>query len=126
MYSDHYKNICTLKNCSFGGPNEEFIISGSDDFRIYIWKIPELFDDDEYPIPPVTNEEIEEPRDTDISHKNKRRKLTKKLPYMFDEFGMYTTPEASCIMVGHRSIPNNIVYHPQLPLFFSSGVEKNY
>lgn len=39
---DHpgYYNSCTMKSCSFAGPHDEYILSGSDDFNLYMWKIP--------------------------------------------------------------------------------------
>ncbi|XP_022237870.1 DDB1- and CUL4-associated factor 5-like isoform X2 [Limulus polyphemus] len=40
---DHpgYYNSCTMKSCSFGGDSDQYILSGSDDFRLYVWKIPD-------------------------------------------------------------------------------------
>ena len=40
---DHpgYYNSCTMKSCCFGGPNDEFVLSGSDDFNLYMWRVPE-------------------------------------------------------------------------------------
>jgi len=40
---DHpgYYNSCTMKSCSFGGFGDEFAMSGSDDFNVYVWRIPE-------------------------------------------------------------------------------------
>ncbi|CAL1534613.1 unnamed protein product [Lymnaea stagnalis] len=35
-----YYNACTLKSCSFAGLHDEYIMSGSDDFCVYLWKIP--------------------------------------------------------------------------------------
>ncbi|BFZ06789.1 hypothetical protein BsWGS_09828 [Bradybaena similaris] len=35
-----YYNACTLKSCSFAGLKDEYVMSGSDDFCIYLWKIP--------------------------------------------------------------------------------------
>ncbi|CAH0395887.1 unnamed protein product [Bemisia tabaci] len=39
---DHagYYNSCTMKSCSFGGDRDQFVLSGSDDFNLYIWKTP--------------------------------------------------------------------------------------
>ena len=39
---DHpgYYNSCTMKSCCFGGPEDEFVISGSDDFNVYMWRVP--------------------------------------------------------------------------------------
>uniref|UniRef100_A0A1B6L8U1 Uncharacterized protein n=1 Tax=Graphocephala atropunctata TaxID=36148 RepID=A0A1B6L8U1_9HEMI len=40
---DHssYYNSCTMKSCSFAGENDQFVLSGSDDFNLYMWKVPE-------------------------------------------------------------------------------------
>ncbi|KAL7301518.1 hypothetical protein TKK_0005952 [Trichogramma kaykai] len=35
-----YYNSCTMKSCCFAGTNDEYILSGSDDFNLYMWKIP--------------------------------------------------------------------------------------
>ena len=37
----NYYNSCTMKSCSFAGQNDEYVTSGSDDFNLYFWKIPE-------------------------------------------------------------------------------------
>lgn len=39
---DHagYYNSCTMKSCYFAGNDDEYILSGSDDFNLYMWKIP--------------------------------------------------------------------------------------
>ena len=41
---DHpgYFNSCTMKSGSFG---ENYVFSGSDNFAVYGWKIPDTFDD---------------------------------------------------------------------------------
>ncbi|XP_015788187.1 DDB1- and CUL4-associated factor 5-like [Tetranychus urticae] len=36
-----YYNSCTMKSCCFAGSKDEYILSGSDDFRLYMWKIPD-------------------------------------------------------------------------------------
>lgn len=40
---DHreYYNSCTMKSCCFAGDRDQYILSGSDDFNLYMWKIPE-------------------------------------------------------------------------------------
>ncbi|XP_076318267.1 DDB1- and CUL4-associated factor 5-like [Tachypleus tridentatus] len=40
---DHpgYYNSCTMKSCSFGGDSDQYVLSGSDDFRLYVWKVPD-------------------------------------------------------------------------------------
>ena len=30
-----------MKSCCFAGDKDQFILSGSDDFNLYMWKIPE-------------------------------------------------------------------------------------
>ncbi|XP_015609773.1 DDB1- and CUL4-associated factor 5 [Cephus cinctus] len=39
---DHpgYYNSCTMKSCYFAGEDDEYVLSGSDDFNLYMWKIP--------------------------------------------------------------------------------------
>lgn len=41
---DHpgYYNSCTMKSCSFAGAHDQYVLSGSDDFNLYMWKIPSL------------------------------------------------------------------------------------
>lgn len=40
---DHpeYYNSCTMKSCCFAGERDQYVLSGSDDFKLYIWKIPD-------------------------------------------------------------------------------------
>ncbi|GFY50484.1 DDB1- and CUL4-associated factor 5 [Trichonephila inaurata madagascariensis] len=40
---DHheYYNSCTMKSCCFAGDKDQYILSGSDDFKLYVWKIPD-------------------------------------------------------------------------------------
>ena len=37
---------------------------------------------------------------------------------------LVVVPKATCILTSHRSIVNNIAYHPNYPILCSSGVEK--
>ncbi|KAL5284063.1 DCAF5 family protein [Megaselia abdita] len=39
FYHTDYYNSCTMKSCCFAGPNDEYILSGSDDFNLYIWSL---------------------------------------------------------------------------------------
>ncbi|XP_068222264.1 DDB1- and CUL4-associated factor 5 isoform X2 [Palaemon carinicauda] len=39
--AEHYYNSCTMKSCCFAGDRDQFILSGSDDFNLYMWKIPQ-------------------------------------------------------------------------------------
>ncbi|XP_037081356.1 DDB1- and CUL4-associated factor 5-like [Pollicipes pollicipes] len=40
---DHpfYYNSCTMKSCCFAGSRDQFVLSGSDDFNLYMWRIPD-------------------------------------------------------------------------------------
>ncbi|CAH0551033.1 unnamed protein product [Brassicogethes aeneus] len=40
FYHPQYYNSCTMKTCCFAGDNDEYILSGSDDFNLYMWQIP--------------------------------------------------------------------------------------
>ncbi|XP_032882748.1 DDB1- and CUL4-associated factor 5 [Amblyraja radiata] len=35
-----YFNSCTMKSCCFAGDRDQFVLSGSDDFNLYMWHIP--------------------------------------------------------------------------------------
>uniref|UniRef100_A0A8C2YMH0 DDB1- and CUL4-associated factor 5 n=2 Tax=Chinchilla lanigera TaxID=34839 RepID=A0A8C2YMH0_CHILA len=35
-----YFNSCTMKSCCFAGDRDQYILSGSDDFNLYMWRIP--------------------------------------------------------------------------------------
>ncbi|XP_026743311.1 DDB1- and CUL4-associated factor 5-like [Trichoplusia ni] len=41
FFHQDYYNSCTMKSCSFAGEGDQFVLSGSDDFNLYMWKIPE-------------------------------------------------------------------------------------
>lgn len=38
FYHPDYYNSCTMKSGSFAGENDEYILSGSDDFNMYMWR----------------------------------------------------------------------------------------
>ncbi|XP_026314995.1 DDB1- and CUL4-associated factor 5 isoform X2 [Hyposmocoma kahamanoa] len=41
FYHQDYYNSCTMKSCCFAGEGDQFVLSGSDDFNLYMWKVPE-------------------------------------------------------------------------------------
>ncbi|KAG6455443.1 hypothetical protein O3G_MSEX009224 [Manduca sexta] len=41
FYHQDYYNSCTMKSCSFAGERDQFVLSGSDDFNLYMWKVPD-------------------------------------------------------------------------------------
>lgn len=53
-----YSNSCTMKSCCFAGDKDQYIVSGSDDFGVYIWKIPEYLDKDTKVIPKASKKLI--------------------------------------------------------------------
>ncbi|KAL4238831.1 DDB1- and CUL4-associated factor 5 [Mactra antiquata] len=40
---DHsgYYNSCTMKSISFAGDNDQYVLSGSDEFNLYMWAVPD-------------------------------------------------------------------------------------
>lgn len=41
FYHQDYYNSCTMKSCCFAGKDDQFVLSGSDDFNLYMWKVPD-------------------------------------------------------------------------------------
>jgi DDB1- and CUL4-associated factor 5 len=39
FYHSDYYNSCTMKSCCFAGEFDEFVLSGSDDFNLYCWRV---------------------------------------------------------------------------------------
>lgn len=46
FYHQDYYNSCTMKSCCFGGENDEFVMSGSDDFNLYVWRVADANGDE--------------------------------------------------------------------------------
>ncbi|KAK7591051.1 hypothetical protein V9T40_002664 [Parthenolecanium corni] len=42
-----YENSVTMKSCCFAGLKDEYVLSGSDDFDLYMWKISDVMKSDE-------------------------------------------------------------------------------
>ncbi|UJR34147.1 hypothetical protein I4U23_021554 [Adineta vaga] len=94
--AENYVNLCTMKSGCFVGDQDQYIASGSDDFNVYIWRIPN--DDDDH-----TTLQIQS-----TSHLNS------------DHFVW----NAHMILQGHRSVANQVRYCSRLHTIVSSGVEK--
>jgi len=43
FYHDEYFNSCTMKSCTFAGPQDELVVSGSDNFNMFIWRPSAIF-----------------------------------------------------------------------------------
>ncbi|XP_055616554.1 uncharacterized protein DDB_G0283357 [Toxorhynchites rutilus septentrionalis] len=39
FYHPDYYNSCTMKSCCFAGESDQFVLSGSDDFNLYVWRV---------------------------------------------------------------------------------------
>ncbi|KAJ8714122.1 hypothetical protein PYW08_007742 [Mythimna loreyi] len=52
FYHQDYYNSCTMKSCTFAGEGDQFVLSGSDDFNLYMWKIPPDGSGDQIPVAP--------------------------------------------------------------------------
>ncbi|KAH8267336.1 hypothetical protein KR018_011365 [Drosophila ironensis] len=39
FYHEEYFNSCTMKSCTFAGPQDEMIVSGSDNFNMFVWRV---------------------------------------------------------------------------------------
>ncbi|KAJ8291643.1 DDB1- and CUL4-associated factor 5 [Rhodotorula toruloides] len=112
-----YRNTTTTKHGSFGGPvgaapGEGLLYAaGSDDFRAYVWKVPSL-------------EALREQR----CKVEKDQLQTGDIVFRKDDSAPFLRPAsispASSILTGHRSIVNTALFHPNLPLLYTSGVEK--
>lgn len=91
---DGFYNYCTLKDCSFAGQNDQYVISGSDNFYIYMWKIPDIVRNDKWKQNPLNN----------------------------DSTTFVAKPIQ--ILTGHRSIVNKVRFNKQNGIIASTGVEK--
>lgn len=42
FYHSNYYNSCTMKSCTFAGEDDEMVVSGSDDFNLYVWRLSDI------------------------------------------------------------------------------------
>ncbi|KAI5479480.1 hypothetical protein MNV49_003422 [Pseudohyphozyma bogoriensis] len=107
--------VAVRQHGSFGGtPDALYYAAGSDDFRTYVWSVPPI----------------------DVLKARRLNGEDKSLPSPHIAYQLYpsvapddtTTPSSlttpSTIITSHRSIVNTALFHPTLPLIFTSGVEK--
>jgi len=113
-----YSNSCTMKSGAFGGPgmNEDILYgAGSDDFRGYVWKIPELST--------LLGVRQEISADEWMSREwdgvcaySENLWAKRYVPLQID------TPLFR--LNGHRSIVNAVAIHPSLLHIVTSGIER--
>lgn len=103
FYNPDYYNSCTMKSCTFAGPSDEFVLSGSDDFNLYVWRVADA------------------DRKLFYFFNSVPFKLLFKFPV---EQHRQWVDKNQMVLYGHRSIVNQVRYNPQKCLLASSGVEK--
>ena len=113
-----YGSRATIKHISFGGPGLDFdnyLSTGSDDFRGYVWKLPPtadllerrtIIEDDDTPFNPP-----EEFAGFVLSDEDKTLYSPVQLPQPIFRLG------------GHQSIVNSALWHPTLPRIVTCGIE---
>ncbi|KAF9242646.1 WD40 repeat-like protein [Melanogaster broomeanus] len=114
-----YSNSCTMKSGAFGGPgmNEDLLyVAGSDDFRGYVWKLPELS------VLSGLRREIKvdewlAQEWTGVCAYSEGQWSTRYVPLQI------STP--LCRLNGHRSIVNAVAMHPSLLHIVTSGIERH-
>ncbi|CAF1210063.1 unnamed protein product [Adineta ricciae] len=94
--ADNYVNLCTMKSGCFVGDQDQYVASGSDDFNVYIWRIP----------------------DHDDNHINVQNSSKSHL------YSDHFVWNAHMSLQGHRSVVNQVRYSSRLHTIVSSGVEK--
>lgn len=109
FYHADYFNSCTMKSCSFAGENDEYVISGSDDFNLYMWRVTDANSKLHIPVAYVCDDYF-------FLFFRSTKKIAHKKNQWIDSHHM--------VLYGHRSIVNQVRYNPQKCLLASSGVEK--
>lgn len=102
FYNQHYYNSCTMKSCTFAGANDELVLSGSDDFNLYAWRV------------------------ADVDRKLQSvscLELFLIFSFLVEQRHQWVDKN-QMVLFGHRSIVNHVRYNPQRCLLASSGVEK--
>ncbi|KAF8719093.1 hypothetical protein AX14_011463 [Amanita brunnescens Koide BX004] len=114
-----YSNSCTMKHGSFGGPaleTDDLFVSGSDDFRGYVWKIPplaELLGEREV----ISAREWESQSRLGTIGFTRGRHEDKCVPV--------EVSRPLHRLTGHRSIVNTIAVHPYMLHIVTAGIERN-
>ncbi|KND00766.1 uncharacterized protein SPPG_03879 [Spizellomyces punctatus DAOM BR117] len=103
-----FKSVATVKTGAFGGMDDVYFLSGSDDFRAYGWRLPSAV---EMERGAKTGAEVEGGNEVVYVSGEKQVK-----PMEINE--------ACFVLKGHRSIVNSVVHHPTRPMVATAGVEK--
>lgn len=103
FYHPQYYNSCTMKTCSFAGEHDDYVLSGSDDFNLYMWKVPK------------------ETGKLAVSWSQSREVVNS---FHFCAESAHEWGRCHMVLGGHRSIVNQVRYNKNNNLIASSGVEK--
>lgn len=108
-----YANCCTMKHGSFGGPGNSYFATGSDDFRGYVWRIPD-------PTDCLASRRV-------ISGKSWAGEDGTRVGFAKSGNGAIVLPASldtpAFRLCGHNSLINSVLLHPHAPLAVTSGVE---
>ena len=107
-----YSHTCTLKSAVFAGPDDRFVIAGSDNFGIFVWDRT------------LQREDILGISDGVGAAAASSAASSLSVSAASSSSSSTTFLNACKILRGHRSIPNNQRFHPQLMQILSCGVEK--
>ncbi|KAL1745791.1 WD40-repeat-containing domain protein [Schizophyllum fasciatum] len=109
-----YSNSCTMKHGSFSGEafQGKYYAAGSDDFRGYIWRIPDINELLERRVVIPRNEPF--PRDT-VAYTGLNS----------DSYVPVSLTKPVCQLTGHDSIVNTTLFHPTLPHIATAGIERD-
>ncbi|GAA6033883.1 hypothetical protein JCM8097_000385 [Rhodosporidiobolus ruineniae] len=116
LFPRGYRNTCTTKHGSFGGgpgaaPGSGLYYgAGSDDFKAYVWEVPSVERMREQ------RREVAMSELSGMGYSSSSSPNTTILPASIST--------SSSILTGHRSIVNTALFHPTLPILYTSGVEK--
>ncbi|KZT12209.1 WD40 repeat-like protein [Laetiporus sulphureus 93-53] len=114
-----YSNGCTIKHGSFGGPgmgNDHLYCAGSDDFRAYVWRIPD----------PMALVDRRESHDASIwTNSGNSETVGYRAPKSGTCYVPYQLNAPLCRITGHQSIVNTALMHPHYPYIITSGIERD-
>jgi len=113
-----YTNTCTIKHGSFGGPSlisDAYYGAGSDDFRGYVWKIPE------------TQMLLEQRKEIGVDQWPLEGNETVAFAKSVHEtrFQPVSLSQPLFHLNGHQSIVNSVLFHPSLLHIVTAGIERH-
>ncbi|KPV73256.1 uncharacterized protein RHOBADRAFT_55028 [Rhodotorula graminis WP1] len=130
--SSGYRNTTTTKHGSFGGGRGAepgrglYYAAGSDDFGTYLWEVPRLEvlreGRREVSVDELEKGQIAFPHTWTTRIDDDPLSLFRPLPDRLTVPALVSPAHAT--LKAHRSIVNTALFHPTLPVLYTSGVEK--